>query len=123
MVNVLVHQLVAIAGAPLPQLPQLVLRILTFVVGTDASVDSYAHLIALRIRGIIGPFIHAYLSLELPRKSITFQRGFLITLFPVVLGTTTVGSERCAGLQASRQSSSRLEKERQKTYAGFLFGF
>src|SRR6516165_2684534 len=50
MVNVLVHELVASAGAPLPQLPQLVLRILTFVVGTDASVDSYAHLDALRLR-------------------------------------------------------------------------
>src|SRR5262249_11523811 len=49
MVNVLVHELVASAGAPLPQLPQLVLRILTFVVGTDASVDTYAHLAALRL--------------------------------------------------------------------------
>jgi hypothetical protein len=34
----------------LPQLPQLVLGVLTFVIGTDASVDSYAHLNALRLR-------------------------------------------------------------------------
>jgi hypothetical protein len=34
----------------LPQLPQLVFGVLTFVVGTDASVDSNAHLNALRLR-------------------------------------------------------------------------
>jgi hypothetical protein len=50
MVNVLVHEFVASAGAPLPQLPQLVLGVLAFVIGTDASVDSYAHLNALRLR-------------------------------------------------------------------------
>jgi hypothetical protein len=43
-VNVFVGELVASASAPLPQLPQLVLRVLAFVVGADASVDSYAHL-------------------------------------------------------------------------------
>ena len=50
MVDVFVHELVASAGAPLPQLPQLVLGVLAFVVGADAGVDSYAHLAALRLR-------------------------------------------------------------------------
>ena len=43
-VHILMNELVASTGAPLPQLPQLVLGILAFVVGTDASVNSYAHL-------------------------------------------------------------------------------
>ena len=50
MVNVLVHEFVASAGAPLPQLSELVLRVLAFVISTDASVDSYAHLDAFRLR-------------------------------------------------------------------------
>jgi hypothetical protein len=40
-------------------------------------------------------------------------------LFPVVSGTTTVGSERCAGFPTLKS----IEIERQKTYADFLFGF
>jgi hypothetical protein len=43
MVDVFLHHRMASVGAPLPQLPQLVLRVLAFVVGRDAGVDSYAH--------------------------------------------------------------------------------
>src|SRR5262245_41106791 len=50
MVNILVHELVASGGAPLPQLPQLVLGILAFVVSADTSVNGYAHLNVLRLR-------------------------------------------------------------------------
>jgi hypothetical protein len=49
VVDILVYDLVAGAGAPLPQLPQLVLGVLAFVVGADASVNSYAHLNAIRL--------------------------------------------------------------------------
>jgi hypothetical protein len=47
MVDIFVHELMASAGTPLPQLPQLVLGILAFVVSADASVNSYAHLDSL----------------------------------------------------------------------------
>src|SRR6516164_1815929 len=50
MVNVLVHELVAIAGAPLAQLSELVLGMLAFVVGRNSCINSYAHLDALRLR-------------------------------------------------------------------------
>jgi hypothetical protein len=33
------------AGASSTQLPELVLRVMAFVIGADASVDSYAHLL------------------------------------------------------------------------------
>jgi hypothetical protein len=43
MVDVFMHDGMTSVGAPLPQLPQLVLGVLAFFIGTDASVDSYAH--------------------------------------------------------------------------------
>src|SRR5262249_21424477 len=43
VVDVFMHDRMTGVGAPLPQLPQLVLRVLAFVVGTNAGVDSYAH--------------------------------------------------------------------------------
>src|SRR5262249_61294415 len=50
MFNVLMHELVASAGAPLAQLSELVLGILAFVVGRNSCINSYAHLTVLRLR-------------------------------------------------------------------------
>jgi len=41
---------VAGAGAPMAQLPQLVLRVLAFVIGANASVNGDAHLLPLSLR-------------------------------------------------------------------------
>jgi hypothetical protein len=43
VVNVFVRDGMAGVGAPLSQLSKLVLGVLAFLIGTDASVDSYAH--------------------------------------------------------------------------------
>src|SRR5262245_39381878 len=81
MVDVFMHNGMTSVGAPLPQLPQLVLGVLAFLIGTDASVDSYAHghgslLVEERIL-----FLHAFYHWSSAHFMRVSSSGFYLPFF------------------------------------------
>src|SRR5262249_60091199 len=66
--------------APGAQRAQLVLRVLAFLVGTDASVDSYAHKHGSFASGRTGPFFTC--SFALVKRPV--HAGFLVRILPTL---------------------------------------